>query len=115
MPKVTLTKQLEKQLQTPHSPYHSKSYTVQPFTGIIDEQAKLYDLEKSAPTEPLQPPLEDDAEDYKENKGHTFIGFSIFIVLVLVLVACIKFPNASIFSWFRKDRGKFIPVRNEEV
>lgn len=114
MPKVTLTKQLEKQLQDPHSKYHSKSYTIKPYTGIIDEQAKLYDLEKSVSTEPQQPPLEDDTDDYKKSgqgNGHSFVGFFIFVVLIIILVVFIKFPKA----YFRKDRGKFVPIRNEEV
>ncbi|KAI7900849.1 uncharacterized protein BX663DRAFT_516723 [Cokeromyces recurvatus] len=126
--KITLTDELIKQLEDPKSRFHSMVYTAPPYKGVVDEQAALYDTEKSKPQQPQQPLLEDDMRDLKSNytqtmgttldtnEGHTFIGFLILTLIILVLVIWIKFPKSAIFGWFHnKDRGKFVPVRNEEV
>jgi hypothetical protein len=123
MPKVSLTKELVNQLNNPKSKFHSKQYTVPPSKGLVDEQAKIYDIQKSTPTQPQQPPLEDDMQDFEtqdsihyENNNHAYIGLFIFILILGGIVAWIKFPNAALFCWFRSSsRGKFTPVRNEEA
>lgn len=124
MPKVSLTKEIVNQLNNRKSKFHSKQYTVPPFKGLVDEQAKLYDIQKSAPAQPQQPPLEDDMQDFEttiptnpdETKNHAYIGLFIFILILAGIVAWIKFPNATLFGWFcSSSRGKFSPVRNEEV
>lgn len=128
---MTLTKEIEKQLTNPKTKFHSKTYAAPPFKGIVDEKVKQYDIEKLQPTEPQQPPLEDDTADFetkdaklissKEN-GHAFIGLFIFVLVIGGIIVWIKFPNFSLFAWVRnicssdggRDRGKFTPVRNEE-
>ncbi|KAI8390348.1 hypothetical protein BD560DRAFT_380697 [Blakeslea trispora] len=49
MPKVSLTDELVMQLNDPHSKYHSKKYKLKPATDIVNEQAKLYDIQKTVP------------------------------------------------------------------
>jgi hypothetical protein len=121
MPKVSLTKEIINQLNDRKSKFHSKKYSAPPSKGIVDEQAKLYDIKKSIPVQPQQPPLEDDREDYREptvsnNRNHAYIGLLVFVLILIGIVAWIKFPNATLFGWFRSSsRGKFSPVRNEEA
>lgn len=127
---MTLTKEIEKQLTDSKTKFHSDIYAAPPFKGIIDEKVKQYDIEKFQPTEPQQPPLEDDTADFetkdatlipsKEN-GHAYIGLFIFILVIGGIIVWIKYPNFSLFAWVRnicnggsRDRGKFTPVRNEE-
>ncbi|GAN03761.1 GDSL family lipase [Mucor ambiguus] len=131
-PQVTLTKEIEKQLDNPKSKFHSETYAAPPFKGLVDDKAKQYDLEKSQVIEPQQPPLEDDTADFetkdatlvpsKEN-GHAFIGLFVFVLVIVGIIVWIKFPNFSLFAWVKakvaaitggRDRGKFTPVRNED-
>ncbi|CAO0799721.1 unnamed protein product [Mucor circinelloides] len=128
-PKVTLTKEIEKQLKDPKSKFHSKTYAAPPYKGLVDEKAKQYDLEKSQSIEPQQPPLEDDTADFetkdatlmpsKEN-GHAFVGLFIFVLVIVGIIVWIKFPSFSLFAWIKtkfagnRGRGEFTPVRNEE-
>lgn len=126
MPKVTLTKEIEKQLTVSSNKFHSKTYAAPPFKGIVDEKVKQYDIEKSKTIEPQQPPLEDDTADFETTKdssllpskenGHAFVGLFVFVLVIVGIIVWIKFPNFSLFAWVRnsRDRGKFIPVRNEE-
>ncbi|KAI8061515.1 uncharacterized protein B0P05DRAFT_557359 [Gilbertella persicaria] len=118
IPKVELTEQLEEKLQNPKSKFRSKKYTVKPFKGIVDEQARLYDIQKSKPIQPQQPPLEDDLDPtmFAKDEHNTYIGLLAFFLTLGGIIAWIKFPHVVPFNWIRnRDRGKFIPVRNEEV
>lgn len=126
MPKVTLTNTIEKQLNDLKSKYHSPKYDVETSnTGAVEEAARLYDLEKSKPTQPQQPPLEEEDEIQSENDSNstnttspqTFLGLFVVFAIIGIIIAWIKYPNAVIFNCIRgsRDRGKFIPVRNEEV
>lgn len=119
MPNVEITSTIEKQLDNLKSRFHSKKYTVPPNNGVIEQVAKLYDIQKSAPAQPLQPPLEDDMADYEQviiNQNNTYIGLFIVILIIGGIIAGIKFPNSFISNWIRnKGRGKFIPVRNEDI
>ncbi|KAL7314423.1 hypothetical protein PS15m_005994 [Mucor circinelloides] len=128
-PKVTLTKEIEKQLKDPKSKFHSKTYAAPPYKGLVDEKAKQYDLEKSQSIEPQQPPLEDDTADFEtkdatlmpsQENGHAFVGLFIFVLVIVGIIVWIKFPNFSLFAWIKtkfagnRGRGEFAPVRNEE-
>lgn len=126
MPKVTLSNSIEKQLNDPKSKYHSPKYVVgTSHTGAVEEAARLYDIEKSKPTQPQQPPLEEEDEIQSANNmsainatsPQTFFGLFVFFAIIGIIIAWIKYPNAVIFNCIRgnRDRGKFIPVRNEEA
>lgn len=127
MSKVVITSSMEKQLFDPKSRFHSKKYTVKSgsSTGVLEELGRIYDLEKATPTQPVQPPLEDDLAYYYQQeeknapKSHTFAGLFIVFMIVGGIIAWIKFPNLFIFNWIRSklnrgDHGKFIPVNNRE-
>ncbi|KAI8048264.1 hypothetical protein BDF21DRAFT_392998 [Thamnidium elegans] len=114
MPKIEMTSTLEDQLKNSKSKFRSKKYTVKTSNnGVLEEVARLYDVAKSVPAQPSQPPLEEDELEYEMetiNHNNTFAG--LFIILLLIgIVACIKFPSLR----FHHGRGKFIPVRNEEL
>ncbi|KAI7864225.1 uncharacterized protein EV154DRAFT_534152 [Mucor mucedo] len=98
MPKAELTSSIVKQLQNVKSRFRSK---------------------KCLPVKPSQLPLEEDMEDYEQstiNQNNTYVGLFIVILIVGGIIACIKFPNSLISNWIRnKGRGKFIPVRSEDV
>ncbi|KAI7890509.1 GDSL-like Lipase/Acylhydrolase-domain-containing protein [Mucor mucedo] len=119
MPKAELTSSIVKQLQNVKSRFRSKKYAVPPNKGVIEQVAKLYDIKKSVPVKPSQLPLEEDMEDYEQstiNQNNTYVGLFIVILIVGGIIACIKFPNSLISNWIRnKGRGKFIPVRSEDV
>lgn len=119
MPRVELTSSLVKQLQNVKSRFRSKKYVVPPNKGVIEQVAKLYDIKKSVPVKPSQLPLEDYLDDYEQstiNQNNTYVGLFIVILIVGGIIACIKFPNSLISNWIRnKGRGKFIPVRSEDV
>lgn len=126
MPKATLTNAIEKQLNDLKSKYHSPKYVVgTSHTGAVEEAARLYDIEKAKPTQPHQPPLEEEDEIQSANdlsssnttSPQTFFGLFVFFAIIGIIIAWIKYPNAVIFNCIRgnRDRGKFIPVRNEEA
>jgi hypothetical protein len=122
MPKAAITSSLEKPLQNSKSRFHSKKYTVETSnTGALEELVRLYDLEISTPTQPMQPPLEDDTAEYEDvPESHNFATLFFILVIIGGIIAWIKFPNLLIFNWIRgkisrAERGKFIPVRNEEA
>jgi hypothetical protein len=124
MPKVVITSTIEKQLNDINSRFHSQKYTVSTSnTGVVEEIARLYDIEKSTPTQPIQPPLDDDdgntdhytqIDDNKSSSSHSsFIQLYIVILIIGGIIVWIKFPHL-----LRRDRGtKFIPVssRDEEA
>ncbi|KAI8377098.1 hypothetical protein EDC96DRAFT_494461 [Choanephora cucurbitarum] len=111
MPKIELTEALMKQLDDPQSRFHSGKYKVRPAKGIVDEQARLYDIEKSSQVQSQQPPLEDEPE--MTAKSHVQLIGLLALLLLLVGMVWINLP---FFSRMRNnDRGKFTPVRDEEV
>ncbi|OBZ83967.1 hypothetical protein A0J61_07985 [Choanephora cucurbitarum] len=116
MPKIELTEEWMEQLNDPQSRFHSKKYKVRPAKGIVDEQARLYDMEKSSPIQPQQPPLEDEPEMVAAKSHVHLIGL---LALLLVFVGIVWVKSSCLLSFFSRmrnnDRGKFTPVRNEEV
>ncbi|KAI9481187.1 MAG: GDSL-like Lipase/Acylhydrolase-domain-containing protein [Benjaminiella poitrasii] len=129
LPKVLLTEDLIQQINNPKSKFHSEMYTAPSYKGNVDKAAALYDIQKSQPHQPQQPPLEEDILDFTSDhtqqsvaafypsKGHVFIGLFILILLIGVFIIWNKFSSLNPYTWLqnRIDRSKFIPVRNEEV
>lgn len=111
MPKVDMSTTLEEQLKNSKSKFHSKNYKVKPSnTGALEEIARLYDVQKTIPVQPIQPPLEEDEmEPETISHNNTFVGLFI-LLLIIGIIACIKFPSIR----FYQGREKFIPVRTEE-
>lgn len=123
MPNVELTKEIEQQLEDSKSKFHSPKYNISTSNeGAVEDAAKLFDIEKSTPMQPEQPPLELE-EDYDMEYStaatyKTYTGLTIMFIIIGVIIAWIKYPNAKIFNLIRgnRDRGKFIPVsRSEDV
>ncbi|KAI8967895.1 GDSL-like Lipase/Acylhydrolase-domain-containing protein [Mycotypha africana] len=119
MPEAVFTSDIEKELESPNSKFHSKKYVVKSYEGIFDDQAKMFDLQRMQPIEPQQFPLDDETKSLYYTANNNAISHKsseaaipawtlAIAILIICIVAWIKFRKTD-----DQYRGKFVPVRNE--